>query len=79
MPLKGSKCASKTVLDAVLKQLAIEPSAVDTVEFLGFEAKRSDGQPSESHDVVRFLHGGKALGGGMFFQVMYMIMFWPCR
>jgi len=80
------KCAKKDVLDALLKHLGIEPSNVDTVEFLTFDAKPtpshgevSDDLESEPHDVVRFLHDGKALGSGMFFQVLYMINFWPCR
>ena len=81
------KCARKEVLDALLRHLAIAPFNVDTIEFLGFDAKPTspkdklsgaDREAGAPQDVVRFLHGGKSLGGGMFFQAMYMILFWPC-
>ena len=81
-------CAKRDVLHAVLKQLRIDPT---TVEFLGFDAKRTtdpkraateatepDDWPAGPHDIVRFLGEGKVLGSGMFFQVLYTILFWPC-
>lgn len=82
------KCAKKPVLEGVLRELKIDPGEVDMVEFLTIAARRdrSDGSVATeddpdvyAHDIVRFLHQGKALGGGMFFQVMYTISFWPCR
>jgi hypothetical protein len=76
------KCGDKKLLDALLSHLRVDPSRVDTVEFLGFvvDSGKSAGEPSaESHDIVRFLGGGKMLASGMFFQAMYTILFWPCR
>lgn len=83
-------CVKKEALDALLRHLAIEPSNVDTVEFLEFDAQPTpsddkvsgaEGELSEPLDeaMMRFLQGDKVLGEGMFDYTLGVTVFWPCK